>query len=75
LRRPPFALARSSRTPRIRETAFAILASSTFNGTAYNKSAANPRSAVAVERTRSSEMPLITINGTAIATCNAAVTR
>ena len=50
-------------------------AASSFNGAAYNRSDANPRSAVAVARTRSSEMPLMTIKGTAIATCNAAVTR
>ena len=48
---------------------------SSGSGAAYSRSESNPRSAVAVARTRSRQMPPITSNGTAIATCKAAVKR
>ena len=72
----PLAFARLSRRLRIRKPRRCSgAAASSFNGAAYSRSDSNPRSAVAVARTRSSDMPLMTSKGTAIATCNAAVTR
>ena len=71
----PLVFARLSRTFRIWKPVVSPAAALISSGAAYNTSDANPRSAVAVARTRSIDMKLKTSKGTAIATCNALVKR
>jgi len=71
-RRNALALARLSRRLRIRKSMAAALSVSgpalRSNGAAYSSLDSNPRSDLAVERTRSTPMPPMTSRGTAIAT-------